>query len=62
MHDARTVEFMGWKGLKNGALLLAAEREGFSVLLTADGNMYKEHDLASRSLAVICLPSNSKAA
>lgn len=25
-HDARTVEFMGWMGLKNGALLAAAER------------------------------------
>lgn len=57
-HDARTVQYMEWKMLKNGFLLAAAERAGFAVLVTSDGNMYKEHDLTGRDLAVVVVPTN----
>jgi predicted nuclease of predicted toxin-antitoxin system len=30
---------LGWSSLKNGELLLAAERDGFEVLVTADRNL-----------------------
>lgn len=35
-HEVRTVQQESWAGLKNGALLTAAEAAGFSVLLTGD--------------------------
>jgi predicted nuclease of predicted toxin-antitoxin system len=57
-YDARTVEFMGWKGLENGDLLAAAEREGFAVMLTVDGNMYRDNDLRGRQISVLVLPTN----
>ena len=34
--DAVSVEFMGWKAVKNGELLRRAVTEGFEVLVTAD--------------------------
>jgi predicted nuclease of predicted toxin-antitoxin system len=34
--DAASVEFMGWKSVKNGELLRRARAEGFEVLVTAD--------------------------
>jgi hypothetical protein len=38
-HEVRTVQQQSWAGLKNGALLDAAEVAGFSVLLTGDQNL-----------------------
>lgn len=42
-HFVRTVQLMGWAGVKNGALLrLAAEQ--FDVFITADQNLrYQQH-------------------
>jgi aspartate-semialdehyde dehydrogenase len=34
--DVATVEFLGWKGMRNGALVRAARAQGFAVLVTAD--------------------------
>jgi hypothetical protein len=34
--DAFTVEFMGWKGIRNGELVRSAQAAGFAVLVTAD--------------------------
>ena len=34
--DAASVEFMGWKAVKNGELLRRAMAERFEVLVTAD--------------------------
>jgi hypothetical protein len=53
-HDVRTVEFMGWKGLKNGALLAAAEHE-FDVIVTADKAMTVPTD---SELSIVVVPSN----
>lgn len=57
-HEAVTVEYMGWKGKRNGALLAAAEAAGFDVLVTSDANMYQDHDLTGRNIGVAVLPSN----
>lgn len=53
-HEVRTVGEMGWRGTKNGALLLQAASE-FDVLLTVDSNMEYQQNLATLPLAVIVL-------
>lgn len=52
----------GWSTLKNGALLEAAERSGFGVLLTSDKNLRRQQNLSQRSIAIVELPTNSVAA
>lgn len=56
-HEAFTVQYMGWTGIKNGALLRRAEGQ-FDVFLTADKNLRYQQNLADRTLAVIVFPSN----
>ena len=45
----------GWETLDNGALLEAAEAEGFDALVTADKNIRYQQSLAGRRIAVIIL-------
>jgi hypothetical protein len=48
---------MGWRGIKNGALLdLMANK--FQTLVTTDKNLPFQQNLASRGIAVVILPSN----
>lgn len=54
--DATTVDLIGWKGIKNGRLLIEAEADGFMVLVTSDKNMRHQNSLAGRRLAVLVLP------
>lgn len=56
-HEVFTVSYKGWDGLKNGALLSAAEDQGFEVLVTGDQTLLHEQNLAGRKLAVVCLSS-----
>lgn len=49
---------MGWAQLGNGALLLAAERAGFDLLLTADKNLKYQQNLRARTLAIVVLGTN----
>ena len=56
--EALTVEKMGWKGLKNGDLVQAAERS-FDILITADQNFRYRQNLSGRRIAIIELPFNS---
>jgi predicted nuclease of predicted toxin-antitoxin system len=59
--EARTVEFMGWKGKRDGDLLRLAKGV-FDVLLTGDGFLDQEHDLADYGLAVIVIrPTRTRA-
>jgi hypothetical protein len=52
-----TVEEMGWRGIKNGALLdLMANK--FQTLVTTDKNLPFQQNLASRGIALVILPSN----
>ena len=56
--EARSVAHMGWSGRKDADILTLAEREGFTVLLTADANMKDQHRFEHRALAVLALPAN----
>ena len=57
-HDVRTVQEMGWSGLKNGELLRrAAER--FEALLTADQNLPYQQNLTRLPIAVVVLAAKS---
>lgn len=60
-HEVRTVQQESWAGLKNGALLNAAEAAGFSVLLTGDQNLQFQQNLAKRQLGVVVLCAASNA-
>jgi hypothetical protein len=53
---ATTVDLLGWKGIKNGSLLLRAEAQGFEVLITSDKSMADQNDLSNRQLAGLVLP------
>ena len=60
-HEVRTVKQESWKGLKNGALLDAAETAGFTVLVTGDQSLQFQQNIAKRRLGVVVLwaPSNA---
>ena len=55
--DIKTVQEMGWTGMKNGELIAKAE-ERFQALITADKNLRYQQNLSSRRLALIILPTN----
>jgi predicted nuclease of predicted toxin-antitoxin system len=55
--DARTVEFQGGQGLRNGELLARATGT-FDVLLTVDALLADEHDFAALGLGVVPLQTN----
>lgn len=54
-----TVEYRGWKGLKNGALLRAAQ-EYFDVLVTMDNHLPDQQPLQQFDIAVAILRAPSK--
>jgi hypothetical protein len=58
-HDVKSVPRIGWAGIKNGKLLEAAAQQ-FEVLITMDGSIPHQQDLAKFSLIVIGLqaPTN----
>ena len=58
-HEVKSVPRLGWAGLKNGKLLAKAQ-ENFDVLITMDGSMASQQNLAKIRLAIIALraPSN----
>ena len=57
-HEVESVPLIGWGGLKNGALLVQAEKR-FEVLLTMDSNMVHQQNLARYQIAVITLKARS---
>ena len=57
--EVETVEFRGWKGLENGALLHAAQ-DHFDVLVTMDENLPDQQPLQQYQLAVAILRASSK--
>ena len=58
-HDISTAYELGWSRLKNGALLAAAEAQGFAVLVTTDTQLKYQQNLAARSVAVVVLGTTS---
>ena len=57
--EVETVEYRGWKGLKNGALLRAAQ-EHFDVLVTTDNNLPDQQPLQDFDIAVAILRPSTK--
>jgi hypothetical protein len=59
-HDVFTVAYMGWSRVKNGELLRRAAAAGFDVLVTIDGSIQYQQNLATLPLAVVQLnvPTN----
>jgi len=58
-HEVVTAHERGWSQLKNGELLESAEKEGFAVLVTTDGNLKYQQNLASRRIAIVVLSTTS---
>jgi predicted nuclease of predicted toxin-antitoxin system len=57
-HQVKSVPRIGWAGLKNGKLLAKAQEE-FDVLITMDGSMASQQNLAEIRLAIIALRARS---
>jgi hypothetical protein len=49
----------GWSELENGALLDAAERGGFDLLVATDSSLKHQHNLTARRIAFVVLLSTS---
>jgi Domain of unknown function (DUF5615) len=57
-HEVRTVQEMGWAGIKNGALLRLASSQ-FDALLTVDQGIEYQHDLSGLTLGLVVLLGSS---
>jgi predicted nuclease of predicted toxin-antitoxin system len=57
-HEVKTVQEMGWDGIKNGRLLALAQAE-FQVFITGDRNLSFQQNLSSFSIAVLVLKAGS---
>lgn len=57
-HEVKTVQEMGWDGIKNGRLLALAERD-FQVFITGDLNLSFQQNVPRFSLAVVVLKAES---
>jgi hypothetical protein len=53
--EVHTAQWAGFKGLKNGELLRAAEDAGYEVLLTADNGIGHQQQLSGRNIAIIAV-------
>ncbi len=53
----KTVQEMGWGGIKNGKLLKLVDAE-FEVFITSDKNLRYQQNLAEFRIAIVILPSN----
>src|SRR4051794_4424394 len=58
-HDAYSVVYMGWNGIKNGRLLALAAADGFGAFLTTDRNLEHQQNLATLPIAIIVLEAAS---
>ena len=58
-HTVVTTWYQGWSGLKNGALLNAAEEAGFGLFITADQEIKYQQNLQGRNLALLVLSTNN---
>lgn len=59
-HEVKSTIQMKWGALQNGKLLSEAEKENFSVILTADTNIKTQQKIEGRSISLIVLraPNN----
>ena len=54
-HEVEHAKDRGWGELKNGALLKAAEAEGFRVIVSGDRNMEHQQNLIGQVISVIVI-------
>ena len=54
-HRVEEARAHGWEELTNGALIEAAERAGFDLMVTTDNNIRHQQNLKGRKLALIVL-------
>ena len=59
-HTIITAQARGWDRLNNGVLLTAAEQAAFELLLTTDGNLRYQQNLAGRKIALVVLTGSTK--
>ena len=59
-HEVASTQRMGWGGLRNGALLDAAEQARFDLLIVADKNLRHQQNLTGRRLAILELWTNHR--
>ena len=57
-HEVKTVQEMGWEGIKNGRLLALAQQE-FQIFITGDRNLSFQQNLSDFGIAVIVLAGQS---
>jgi hypothetical protein len=60
-HEVRTVQQLGWSGLKNGELLERAAQEGFEIFVTADHSLQCQQNLSHVRIGIIVLIASSNA-
>ncbi len=53
----KSVQEMGWAGIKNGELLKLVTAE-FDIFITSDKNLHHQQNLTTLDLSIILLPSN----
>lgn len=54
-HQVSTAYERGWASLENGALLVAAEADGFEVFVTTDQNLPYQQNLTQRRISIVVL-------
>lgn len=54
-YDVSTVHSQGWLHLRNGVLLRAAVRAGFTTIVTADGKLKYQQNLAKIGIGAVVL-------
>lgn len=54
-HQVESVPLLGWDGIQNGELLRKAVETGFEALITMDGKMVRQQNIARYAIAVIAL-------
>lgn len=61
-HEVRTVQEAGWTGVKNGALLRAADGQ-FDALLTVDQGVEQQQNLTGFAIGIVIMavPSQNQA-
>lgn len=59
-HTVHTAQAKGWDTLSNGALLTAAEKAGFELLLTTDRRIRYQQNLRGRRIALVVLTGSTR--
>jgi hypothetical protein len=54
-HDVKTALECGWDQLENGALLAAAEADGFEAFVTTDQNLRYQQNIGQRRIAIVVI-------